>query len=283
MVAFALLTYGFIINQLEWFMTPPRSELWAACLGAAIALGWYILRHKQQGSLRVAILSALGGGIGFSFGNFLQVLGTGSSLPFNFWNIMEYSIGFFGGLGMAYGTLTSSWPVNEQVIDKRNNIIPMLFLVVFIPLVLWDQSFNAEQMDHILKLGGTTETIFWFQTIAIVAIVLGAVILLTRFNRTQQDFSAVKSIFIIYLGLYTFLSFLLTGITVHPIEQYLYLANIAVLLLVMPSLNDNFALTKESPLRWMTATVLCVLLIAILAMVALQSHGELPGSHMRFK
>ena len=33
MVAFALLTYGFLINQLEWFMTPPRSELWAACLG----------------------------------------------------------------------------------------------------------------------------------------------------------------------------------------------------------------------------------------------------------
>ena len=48
MVAFALLTYGFLINQLEWLMTPPRSELWAACLGASIALAWYILRHKQQ-------------------------------------------------------------------------------------------------------------------------------------------------------------------------------------------------------------------------------------------
>ena len=283
MVAFGLLTYGFLINQLEWFMTPPRSELWAACFGAAIALAWYTLRHKQQSALKVAIWSALGGGVGFSFGNFLQVLGTGSALPFNFWNIMEYSIGFFGGLGMAYGTLSSSWPVNDHVPDKRSNFAPMLFLLAFIPLVLWNESFVAEKMDHILKLGGTTDTIFWFQVIALVAILLGAGILLTKFNRTQQDFSSVKSIFIIYLGLYTFLSFLLTGITVHPIEQYLYLVNIAVLLFVLPSQNDNFKLTKESPIRWMTATALCVLLIAILAMVALQSHGELPGSHMRFK
>ena len=184
---------------------------------------------------------------------------------------------------MAYGTLSSSWPVNDHVPDKRSNFAPMLFLLAFIPLVLWNESFVAEKMDHILKLGGTTDTIFWFQVIALVAILLGAGILLTKFNRPQQDFSSVKSIFIIYLGLYTFLSFLLTGITVHPIEQYLYLVNIAVLLFVLPSQNDNFKLTKESPIRWMTATALCVLLIAILAMVALQSHGELPGSHMRFK
>ena len=40
MVAGAYLAWGFLIYQLEWFMTPPRSELWAACLGAAAALAW---------------------------------------------------------------------------------------------------------------------------------------------------------------------------------------------------------------------------------------------------
>jgi hypothetical protein len=141
MVAFALLTYGLLINQLEWFMTPPRSELWAACLGAAVALAWFIVRHRQQSALKVAVWAAIGGGVGFSFGNFLQVLGAGSSLPFNLWNIMEYSIGFFGGAGMAYGTLTSSWPSHDQIPEKRSNVMPMLVLAVFIPLVLWDQSF----------------------------------------------------------------------------------------------------------------------------------------------
>ena len=283
MVAFALLTYGLLINQLEWFMTPPRSELWAACLGAAVALAWFIVRHRQQSALKVAVWAAIGGGVGFSFGNFLQVLGAGSSLPFNFWNIMEYSIGFFGGAGMAYGTLTSSWPSHDQIPEKRSNVMPMLILAVFIPFVLWDQSFVTEKLDFILKLGGTAGTIFWFQTLALLSIVLAAAVLFIKFNRAKQDFFTIRAFFIIYLGVYTFLSFLLTGITVHPIEQYLYLINLAIILLVLPSLRDNFKLSHESPIKWISATALCILLIAILAIVALQSHPELRGSQIRFK
>ncbi len=282
MVALALLAYGLLINQLGWFMTPPRSELWAACLGASIALAWYILRHKQENVLRVAAWSALGAGIGFSLGNFLQVAGSGFSLPFNLWNIMEYSIGFFGGLGMAYGTLTSSWHLSDTVSDKRSNLVPILFLAVFIPFVLWDQSFVTEKLDFILELGGTAETIFSFQAISLVAIAFCAAILLTKFNRSHYDFSSVRSIFIIYLGVYTFLSFLLTGITVHPIEQYLYLINIAVILFILPSLRDNFVPTQEFPRKWTAAAVFSVLMIALLAIVAIHSHSELPGSQMRF-
>jgi hypothetical protein len=283
MVAFALLTYGLLINQLEWLMTPPRSELWAACLGASIALAWYMFRHRQESAIKVAVWSALGAGIGFSFGNFLQVIAAGSSLPFNFWNVMEYSIGFFGGLGMAYGTLTSSWPINDQPYDKRSNLVPILFVVVLIPIVLWDQSFVTEKLDFILKLGGTEWTIFWFQIISLLVIIASAVIILTKYSRSHYDFYSVKSIFIIYLGVYTFLSFLLTGIGMHPIEQYLYLVNIAIILIVLPSLQDNFISTEDSPITWIAATACFVLLIAILSMTAIQSHGELPGSQMRFK
>ena len=149
--------------------------------------------------------------------------------------------------------------------------------------MLWDNSFVTEKLDFIIKLGGTSDTIVWFQAISLAAIVFAALIIVTKFNRSLYDFSAVKSIFIIYLGLYTFLSFLLTGIMVHPIEQYLYLVNIAVILFVLPSLRDNFAYTIEFPRRWIGAAVACVLVIAMLAIVAIQSHGELPGSQIRFK
>lgn len=283
MVAFALLAYGLLINQLEWLMTPPRSELWAACLGASVAIAWYILRHKQANVLKVAVWSALGAGIGFSFGNFLQVIGAGSALPFNFWNIMEYSIGFFGGLGMAYATLTSSWPLADLRYHKHSNLVPMLSLTVFIPFVIWDQSFVTEKLNFVFALGGTTATIFWFQVISLVSIVLVAVVIFTKFNRSHYDFSSVKYIFIIYLGLYIFLSFLLTGIEVHPIEQYLYLVNIAIILFVLPSLNDNFKASEESPVKWITTAALCALVIAMLAVIAIQSHSELPGSQIRFK
>jgi hypothetical protein len=110
MIAVGLLTYAVLINQLEWLMTPPRSEMWAACLGASIALAWFVARNQYHGVMKVAVWSALGAGFGFAFGNFLQVMGNVSGIGFNFWNVMEYSIGFFGGAGMAYATLTSSWP-----------------------------------------------------------------------------------------------------------------------------------------------------------------------------
>lgn len=283
MLAFALLTYGLLINQLEWLMTSPRSELWAACLGASIALAWYMLRHHQQGPLKVAVWSALGAGVGFSFGNFLQVLGAPSSLPFNFWNVMEYSIGFFGGLGMAYGTLTSAWPDSHDQPIKHSNLAPILFLVVFIPFVLWDQSFVASKLKFILALGGNDNTILLFQFIALLAIVLCIVVVFSKYYRAFYSFNNVRVIFMLYLGVYVFLSFLLTGMYIHPLEQYLYLVNIAVILLVLPAIGDNFEVKEESPGKWLMTTAFSLLLITVFAIIAIQSHGELGGSQIRFK
>jgi hypothetical protein len=93
----------------------------------------------------------------------------------------------------------------------------------------------------------------------------------------------VKFIFILYLGLYTFLSFLLTGIYTHPIEQYLYLVNIIVIILILPSLKDSFDLKEESLGKWLVTTFLSFLIIAVFAWIAVHSHGELGGSQIRFK
>lgn len=283
MVAFGLLTYGFLINQLEWFMTPPRSELWAACLGASGAVAWFIIRNKQWGVLKVAVWSALGAGFGFAFGNFLQVLGRDSSLPFNFWNIMEYSIGFFGGLGMAYGTLTSPWPVATDVPEKKTNLIPILVLLVFVPFVLWDNSFVAGKLKFILESGGNDTTILVFQVIAFVSIVLGAVIVFTKYYQALYTYKSVRAIFILYIVLYIFLSFLLTGIYTHPIEQYLYLVNLGVILFMLPRLKDNFELRKERPKKWLAVFLLLMLIISLLAAVAIHSHEEIKGSKDRFE
>lgn len=283
MVAFALLMYGFLINQLEWFMTPPRSELWAACLGASVALAWSVIRNKQWGVLKVALWSALGAGFGFAFGNFLQVIGRDSSLPFNFWNIMEYSIGFFGGLGMAYGTLTTSWPVSADVPEKKSNLVPILLLMVFIPFVLWDNSFVAEKLTFILEIGGDDSTVFAFQVMAFVSMVIGAVIVFVRYYHAMYSYTSAKAVFILYLVIYIFLSFLLTGIYTHPIEQYLYLVNLAVILMVLPSLKDTFEIREEHPKRWLLAFVILVVIIAVLAFIAIHSHGELKGAQIRFQ
>src|SRR5690554_3162503 len=92
-----LVFYFLLVEQLGYLMTPPRSEAWAVCFGMAVAMGWHMLRNKYYSPLNVAMWAALGAGFGFAFGNFLQVAGNGLEIPFNFWNVMEYSIGFLGG------------------------------------------------------------------------------------------------------------------------------------------------------------------------------------------
>lgn len=283
MLALGLLMYGFLINQLEWFMTPPRSELWAACFGASVALAWYIVRHRQMEVLKVAVWSSLGAGFGFAFGNFLQVLGSGSALPFNFWNIMEYSIGFFGGLGMAYGTLTSAWPLTENKHTKYSNLVPIILLVAFIPLAVWDQSFTLDRLGFVRALGGDDHTVFKIQRISRAVILICLLIIFTKYYRVLYNHAAVRAIFVLYLGLFTFLSFLLTGIYSHPIEQYLYLVNIAVILFALPNLKDSLEPRPVRPLNWLMIFAAAVGIIAFLAIIAIHSHGELKGTQIRFK
>jgi len=282
MLAFGLLTYAFLINQLEWFMTPPRSELWAACLGASIAMAWFMVRNGNLAALRAGIYASLGAGFGFAFGNFLQVIGSGSALPFNFWNVMEYSIGFFGGLGMAYGTLTSQWPAGDVEPTRKSNLLPVVLITVFIPLLVLSQSFVTEKLSFLLKIGGDENTVFGFQVLALVSIMILILIVLTKFYQDRYAQSDIKWIFVLYLGLYTFLSFLLTGIYIHPIEQYLYLVNIATVLVLLPSLKNSFEFRPDSPGVWAAILTVLIAVMALLAVIAISSHDILRGTQIRF-
>jgi hypothetical protein len=195
---------------------------------------------------------------------------------------MEYSIGFFGGLGMAYGTLTSVWPAVELEKNKVSNLVPMLLLFVFVPFVLWQQSFINKDLAFVLELGGNENTILSFRVISLLTIAVVAVVLLKGFYRDSYSYQSVRTMFLIYLGAYTFLSFLLTGIFTHPIEQYLYLVNIAVILFLLPSVNNTFEVKQEQPTAWLAGFGVVLVILAILAIIAVNSHPELKGSQARF-
>jgi len=76
-------------------MTPPRSELWAACL---------VCRWLWHGTFTGTDFTERSGsqdtprweGVRFAFGNFLQILGNNTHFHFNWWNVMEFTLGFFG-------------------------------------------------------------------------------------------------------------------------------------------------------------------------------------------
>lgn len=294
MTAGGIITYFFMIMQWEWLMTPPRDESWAVCLGGAFFLTWFLIDHKYNSALRVAVFSGLGAGFGFAFGNFLFVLGNTAEIPFNFWNVMEYSLGFFGGLGMAYGTFTSEWEKTEPTQKKSSNFVPLLFVVLLIPFVVWDQSFVLKdlQQNYSKLVSGDVETIVLIvQLVAFFLLILQTGYVLIRYHYTQKNnllqYSSkdVKTFFLSYFGIYIVYTLLITGavISTYRIEQYLYIVNYIIILIALPKLNPVFESKGINPKKWGLNFLLVILFIVVLAIIAINSHGEFTGSHQRFE
>jgi len=275
-------------------MTPPRSEVWAVCLGMALFFTWFVIHYKQHSALRVAVFAGLGGGFGFAFGNFLQVLGNVTEIQFNFWNVMEYSLGFFGGLGMAYGAFTSDWEKTVNTQKKSSNFFPIVLSVLFIPFVVWDQSFGLERIQNTYSkliegdLGSIPAII---QILALVLILGQFAFVISRYYFAKKEpliqysGTEVKTFFITHFGIYALYSLLITGaiISTYRIEQYLYLLNYAIILFALPILKTEFTPKSTSYQRWVKFFILVLVVIAALALIAINTHGEMPGMHRRFE
>jgi len=179
-----LIVWGFFIYQLEWFMTPPRSELWAGVLGAAAALAWHLYRNGFHKALRVAGFTALGAGLGFSFGNFMLVVGRNMGWSYGWWNVMEFLIGFLGGLGMAYAVITTKWPKTSKVSDN-GNWFALIFIVIFVPMINYVEQFSEEDFLRLAKKLQITDGAGFVQlnqslVLGIMAVVAAAFIILWR-------------------------------------------------------------------------------------------------------
>jgi hypothetical protein len=295
MTAGAIIFYYFLIEQLGWLMTPPRSEAWAAAFGMCIAMFWYMIRNKQYSAIRVAIFAGLGGGFGFAFGNFLQVMGHVSGVKFNFWNVMEYSIGFFGGAGMAYGTFTSNWEKSDTTVSKFNLIAPITILTLIIPFIVWDQSFETERLvkiinsfDPFVNAEPIAHNVQW---VAFLLVPAFACYGLYRFYIKIEWQSSglagkhLQQFFFVNLGLYTVFSILVTGafMSIYRIEQYLYIVNLLVIGLLINKFEPSFTNRGLNLNRWTVNFIFILAFFAILTAVAVSSHGELKGANLRFE
>lgn len=295
MFAGGYLFWGFFIFQLEWFMTPPRSELWAACMGACLALGWFLYRNGYTHALRTAFFSALGAGFGFGFGNFLQRMGYVSGIKFNWWNVMEYSIGFFGGLGMAYGVYSSNkWP-KTIASSKTSNITGWIFLMFLLPAINLAEAVSTERMT------GTGEGIqaadpaqfarLWQQVMWIMSAVF-AVFLTWYYKPGLLSGSRNKNIAValIYLAWYILISNFVSAIWHTPkfVSQHLYWINLVVLVWMLYRFRENAVGEVFQPshaysstlLKWWAAALALILIVSYIAVSMAYVHKN---AQLRFE
>ena len=288
MVAGGLISYFFLIEQIGFKMTPPRSEAWAFILGAGLAMLWHMARENRNSPLRTAIFSAFGGGFGFAFGNFLHVIGNTMEIPFNMWNVMEYSIGFFGGSGMAYGVFSTKWPIDEPKIKNWTNRVALFILAVFIPLIVYSESLAYE---HLVKRLGAIVSIeslaFTSTTFVAILLVLVAVFLFWKLSNGRYKKNEVALFLFVYLSTYAILSYVVTGIFAGKMDlnHHLYVVNIVIIFAIFKKgrmVGSESVSEAINIKKWTIFFVAIIVFIAILSLFAANFHEGLPGGHNRF-
>ena len=289
MVAGGLVAYAFLVMQLEILMTPPRSEAWAFCFGAGLAMLWHMARNGYKSSLKVAFITMIGAGFGFAFGNFLQVVGTLLKINFNMWNVMEYSIGFFGGLALAYSVFTTSWPQNIENPKPWENRVSYIIALIFIPVIVYQQSLSVQVLTERLGNSGIDgKTALLSSIISGLLICLVIIYYVVKFEKSKFTFTknTVFAVFASFISVYVAVSFIVTGVfagVVH-FNHILYVVNIGVVLALFYRIQNPFSKEVNPDLKPQHLQVLTVVLIIIvlLAFVLVNIHGELGGSHNRF-
>ncbi len=301
MVAGAILTWGLFIYQMEWFMTPPRSELWAALLGAALALAWYLARNGFYRALRVAGYTALGAGFGFAFGNFLQTLGSTSGLHYNWWNVMEFTLGFFGGLAMAWSVLTRSWPESDTP-TPAGTWIAAVIVFLFIPftnLVNGMSTGDFLKKATQLRLPGSDAAAFasrqmWLSG-AIVVIFATLLFYLWKKQGADRDKVfriALPATFFLVALEYNLFAYIKLD-TFHHLLNFGHSDSLYIFILAGLFLWWYYSLRKEPELpadngvretwkRWGMIAGALLLALILIAFISVNTHGELPGAHNRF-
>ncbi len=285
MVAAGLLFWGVLIYQWELWMTPPRSELWAACLGAAVSLAWYLYRHGFHRALRTALWTALGAGMGFALGNFLQTMGTVSSLSFNWWNVMEFTLGACGGLGLAYGVSTQEWPESAEV-SGRSSMLALLGLFIVLPLLNVWQAFSQEEFIRMAAgLNAVNPVQFahaqYYLAVSVVILIAPAAWYAWRKRSTT-------TLFFLSTALYILLSHLKKGFfflnDLLQLEQYIYwLLFFSLVLLYSASRSKPSPLFAErARANGLAMAAILVAALLMMAFISVVASDGIAGGHRRF-
>ncbi|MFZ1291635.1 MAG: hypothetical protein WAR79_16175 [Melioribacteraceae bacterium] len=300
MVAGAMLTWGFLIYQLEWFMTPPRSELWAAALGASATLSWFLWRENFKKSFRIAIYTAIGAGIGFSFGNFIQVIGAASGIAYNWWNVMEFILGFSGGLAMAYAILTTTWK-GEIEFSKSSNLLAIIFLFIVIPYVNFNQSFEREYLTKLSEFQSSLSSFdfaslqIYFTFLTMIVFFVISIFVWKKYSKNDEykNENLVTFLFFINSLYYTVFLILRNGLFYSGFglenSNTLYIPILLLIFILVYFQKNNEIKFGESISvkyyvgNWKLLTSLILVILILISFVSININSDLPGAHFRFE
>ena len=195
---------------------------------------------------------------------------------------------------MAYGTFTSKWPEEKPTTQftTSNLSIPIIGLLILIPFFVWQQSFIMKDFSDTLG-AFVSQPQTWMMVVQIITLLvfLSLGIYWTKlFSKKKglanQQFSykEISMVFISLFGTYILFTILLTGsfLSFYRIEQFLYIVNFIIILVLIPKYKPTFSERPALSKTWRKALLLIFIILAILALILINSHGEMSHMQKRF-
>ena len=200
---------------------------------------------------------------------------------------------------MIYAVYTREWPESAQP-SRMANWIALLFLLFFIPIANIAQAFEVKEFVEMAQRIGVSDplgfahTQIWLGLLVVVIFLLPGISFWHRFQGKSSPLVKwyVPFFLTAYSAFYIILGHFKKGFF-HPgyrgqLEQYFYWVILAVIVVIWfisyrKELISEFAPgLPESWKRWCFLITVLLAVIVIIAIISINSHGELPGAHNRF-
>ena len=158
-----------LVNVCRLRMTPPRGDNWAGCVGMVIGILGYCSRYELSGVAFATLLTGVGGGVAFSFGQLLKLLYIRTGLQTNWHSVMEQTQGFLFGVGIAipFGLLLNRAPLLETAV--RLPVWTEIFAVFCVLIALTYVNYRKAVGTWVEQVAGLPERMFglpvvgWFR------------------------------------------------------------------------------------------------------------------------
>ncbi|MSR32791.1 MAG: hypothetical protein EXR99_14945 [Gemmataceae bacterium] len=298
-----------LVHGLGFRMTPPRGDNWTGCLGLFLALLGILWKLKSQPGWTLAWIGFFAGGVGFTLGDFLQVLGRAKWGPIShpwlqgldYWKWMEQSFGLIMGAGIGWGI----WKLRRAptVDNEGKGALNWLALFFLMFVMFWENLFkNVRNWKQQGLLQGNLfglETQIW---LLILALCLGAMLLWAIFLHGRDLLPIIPDqlqgkaqflfLWILWLAVIGALMQVLPGFKgngVVLVHGSFWLTAIACTMLIFPKRKFELPATvaqnsTPSPAIIFAGLGLSLILILGLSWVATGIHpNPLPGAQTRFE
>jgi len=185
-------------------MTPPRSDNWAGCAGLTVALILYLILSKNRAALMLSLYGLLAGGIGFAFGDFIQMIGRAQWGPIarfaslqglDYWKWMEMLFGMIMGFGVALGIKQLlKLNLKSPLEDVQGGLMRSIGLIVLFVVMPWENIVkNVRAWTQNQTISDSLLNVSPQKWILIVAILLTSVFLIALARHRKQSLPFVPA------------------------------------------------------------------------------------------